>query len=47
MHLQIANWAAILITSNISCNISQNVLFCVNLHLAIAFVNGVSIFFYM
>ena len=45
MHLQIASWAAILIASNISRNIAQNVLFCVNLHLAIAFINGVSISF--
>ena len=45
MHLQIASWAAIFITSNILRNIAQNVLFCVNLHLAIAFINRVGISF--
>ena len=45
MHLQIASWAAILITSNILRNIAQNVLFCVNLHLTIAFIDSVGISF--
>ena len=45
MLLQIASWAAILITSKILRNIAQNVVFCVNLHLAIAFTNGVNISF--
>ena len=45
MHLQIASWAAILITLNILRNIAQNVLFCVNLHLTIAFIDSVSISF--
>ena len=45
MHLQIASGAAIFITSDISRNIAQNVLFCVNLHLAVAFINRVGISF--
>ena len=45
MHLQIASWAAIFITSNILRNLAQNVLFFVNLHLTIAFINRVGISF--